>query len=100
MRAANLGELSRHILPSSATMLGVCMMVISIAKLLQLGPIGVTLDRLLALDSTLFLASAALSYLAMRPSGQSRFEHYADLAFMLGLVVLAICSVLLSFEIR
>ena len=97
---ANRSDLSHHILPSSATMLGVCMMVISIAKLLQLGSVGLAIDRLLALDSMLFLASAGLSYLAMRPSARSRFERCADAAFMLGLVVLGICSVLLAFEIR
>ena len=92
-------DLSHHILPNSAQLVGVCMMVISIVKLLHLGQVGSLLDKLLAVDALLFMASAVLSYAAMRQSRYANLEKYADQFFMLGLVELGFCAVLLAFEI-
>ena len=92
-------NLARHILPTSATMVGVCMTVISIVKLLHIGPAGMWIDKLLAIDSFTFLASAGFSYFSMRNEALERFEKHADLAFMIGLMGMAICAFLLAFEL-
>jgi multisubunit Na+/H+ antiporter MnhF subunit len=80
-------------------MVGVCMTVISLVKLLHIGPAGTWIDKLLALDSLTFLASAAFSYFAMRNEALEQLERRADVAFMIGLMGMAICSVLLAFEL-
>jgi hypothetical protein len=59
-------DLSQHILPTSAQLVGVCMTVISLVKLLHIGQAGSLLDKLLAIDALLFTISAALSYASMR----------------------------------
>ncbi len=92
-------DLSQHILPTSAQLVGVCMTVISLIKVMHLGHAGSLLDKLLAIDALLFTISAALSYASMRGVKSSIFEKYADQCFMLGLLELGICAVLLSFEI-
>lgn len=92
-------DLSQHILPTSAQLVGVCMTVISLVKLLHIGQVGSLLDKLLAIDALMFTVSAALSYAAMRGIKSARLERYADQFFMLGLMELGACAVLLSFEI-
>lgn len=92
-------NLARHILPTSATMVGVCMTVISIIKLLHLGRAGTWIDKLLAIDSLIFLASAMFSYISLRKESMALFESYADASFMLGLTGMASCAFLLAFEL-
>lgn len=92
-------NVAHHILPTSATMIGVCMTVISIVKLLHIGPTGTWIDKLLAIDSLTFLASAAFSYVSMRNGAYARLEKYADLSFMVGLLGMSLCALLLAFEL-
>ena len=92
-------DLSQHILPTSAQLVGVCLTVISLVKILHIGQLGSLLDRFLAIDAVLFTASATLSYASMRGIKSVSFEKYADQFFMLGLLELGVCAVLLSFEI-
>ncbi len=92
--------LSAHILPTSATMIGVCMTVLSIGHLHQGGRPRVVLDKLLAIDALVFLASAVVSFLSIRSrSGAARHERRAELVFIFGLAVLAVCAVVLAFSI-
>ena len=92
-------NVAHHILPTSATMIGVCMTVISIVKLLHIGSQGAMIDKLLAIDSLIFLASAVFSYFSMRNRTFSRLEKYADHSFMIGLMGMTICSLLVAFEL-
>jgi hypothetical protein len=93
-------NLSNHILPNSATLVGVCMMVISIIKGMHVGYGGKIIDKLLAIDSIIFVGSSILSYLSMRISGlYVRLENIADNSFMFGLLIMAVGTVGLAFEI-
>jgi hypothetical protein len=91
-------DLSRHILPTSAQLVGVCITVISLVKVLHIGHAGSLLDKLMAVDALLFTGSAALSYASMRGATSEYLEKYADQFFMLGLFELGGCAVLLSLE--
>ncbi len=91
--------LARHILPTSATMLGVCMTVISIIKLLHMGHSGTLIDKLLGVDSLAYLVSAILSYASMRTDAFAGLEKHADVAFIAGLIGMGVCAFLLSFEL-
>ncbi len=92
-------DLSQHILPTSAQLVGVCLTVISLIKVLHIGQVGSLLDKFLAIDSLLFTISATLSYASMRKSESANLEKYADQFFMLGLLELGGCAILLSFEL-
>jgi hypothetical protein len=92
-------DLSQHILPTSAQLVGVCMTVISLIKVLHIGQVGSLLDKLLAIDALLFTVSAAFSYAAMRGIKSILLEKYADQVFMVGLMELGACAILLSFEL-
>ncbi len=92
-------DLSRHILPTSAQLVGVCLTVISLIKVLHIGRVGSLLDRFLAIDALLFTISTTLSYASMRSRDVNQLEKYADQFFMLGLLELGVCAVLLAFEL-
>lgn len=92
--------LSAHILPASATMIGVCMTVLSIGHLAPGGGLRMAVDKLLAVDAIIFLISAALSFLSMRSRRMGAIhEARAENIFIAGLALLALVAVVLAFSI-
>lgn len=92
-------NLSQHILPSSATMIGVCITALSIIKLARFSGLALWLSHLLALNSLVFLTSGVLSYAAMRSNQSVRLEQYADIAFISGLILLSLATVFMAVVI-
>lgn len=96
----NSNDLSRHILPNSATMVGVCIMVISIVKSQPSDLVSYLIDKALAIDSVLFTVSALLSFLSIRLERSTvRLERWAEVIFIVGLVSMTLIAVIFSFEI-
>src|SRR5215207_8759146 len=81
-------DLSRHILPSAATMVGICTTLIGLVKIIEarIGPSHV--DEYGGLAALLFLISAMASYLTIRLSSEGRVsawcERIADVFFVSG----------------
>jgi hypothetical protein len=93
-------SLSLHILPTAATMVGVCMTVLSIGRLSNVGKLGVVVDKMLAFDSVIFLVSAVFSFVAIRMVTRAgRLETWAEELFLLGLSLSAIVAVVIAFAI-
>ena len=93
-------DLSHHILPNSATMAGVCIMVISIVKSMSPGLANHLIDKALAIDSILFMISALLSFSSIRlKQSTERLERWAEMIFLIGLVSMTFITVIFSFEI-
>ncbi|PFH08447.1 hypothetical protein BCF11_0802 [Collimonas sp. PA-H2] len=92
-------NLSQHILPSSATMIGVCITALSIIKLARFSGLAMWLSHLLALNSLVFLTSGVLSYASMRSRQSTRLEQYADIAFIFGLTLLSLSTVFMAVVI-
>lgn len=94
-------SLSAHILPTSATMIGVCMTVMSIGHLGPRDDMRLLIDRLLAVDALVFLASALLSFISMRSrSCGAKLEAWGEMVFIAGLGLLALGAVTLAFALR
>jgi hypothetical protein len=95
--------LSAHILPTSATMVGVCMTVLAISRLVPSGLLRLFEDKLIALDALVFLASAVLSLLSIRAhhgvAQLARLERRAETVFIIGLAMLTLAAVVVAFEI-
>jgi len=86
-----------HIFSVSAAMVGACLTVIGLLRvMIALRKTGTIADDLLAADSFLFLASCLLSYWALRTRGLQRMhqvERWADYVFLLALFfMVAICG--------
>jgi hypothetical protein len=91
---------SLHVLPTAATMIGVCMTVITIVKLTAPGTFRHLADRLLGVDGVVFLFSVALSYGALRsPRRAEALERWADYAFLCGIAMMAIVGLIVAFEL-
>ncbi|MES2181481.1 MAG: hypothetical protein V4493_05210 [Pseudomonadota bacterium] len=89
-----------HILPVAATMVGVCMTVISLVQLVPKNAISSWADETLAIDSLVFLVSAWLSYWTLRhEKNAERYENLADWLFLSGLSVMGFVSVLIAFDL-
>jgi hypothetical protein len=97
---SNNNDLSHHILPNSATMVGVCIMVISIVKSMTPDLANYLIDKGLAIDSLLFMISALLSFSSIRSvQATERLERWAEIIFLLGLVSMTLITVVFSFEV-
>ncbi|MDT4859142.1 hypothetical protein FQZ97_936410 [compost metagenome] len=92
--------LSAHILPTSATMIGVCLTALYISLLSPFSAGRMVVDKLLAVDALVFLVSAVLSFLSMRVHGRAaRFESLAENVFIGALGLLALGALVLAFAV-
>jgi len=88
-----------HIFTVSSAMVGVCLTVIGLVRVvITLGKGNTLADDLLAGDALLFLVSCFLSYGALRSRGvrrMHRLERVADGVFIVAMIVMvAICAFL------
>jgi hypothetical protein len=98
-------KLANHILPNSATMIGVCVTAVGLVKVAEghIGPSNV--DIYCALAGVIFLASALCSYLSLRAKERANMdapnmlERVADLCFIFGLFTLTITMFLFAYEV-
>lgn len=96
------GRLSAHILPNSGTMVGVCVTLIGLVKIVEarIGPSRV--DEYAGIASLMFLASAMTSYISMRKPDRNvwsaRFETTADILFLAGLVSITMIALFFAYE--
>lgn len=95
--------LASHILPVSATMIGVCATLIGLVKLAEEKLGASHVDEYAALTAVVFLASALTSYLSIRcadrPKLSARIEQIADLIFLVGLVGITLVATLFAYEV-
>src|SRR5216117_4233261 len=86
-----------HIFTVSSAMVGVCLTVIGLIRVvITLGKADTLADDLLASDALLFLTSCLLSYAALRARNLRRMhniERAADVVFIVAMVMMtAICG--------
>jgi hypothetical protein len=91
-------DLCIHIFTASAALVGVCLTVIGLIRVVTATTkVGTIADDLLAGDATLFMIACVLSYWALRARSarrMHRIERAADAIFLLGLLLMtATCGV-------
>lgn len=96
-------ELSEHILSVSAGMVGVCITVIGLFRIVSRSQhVDSVADNLLSIDALVFLASCFLAYLGLRArteTNKKRFERAADYLFLAGLTMMSVVGVLIAYEV-
>ena len=81
-------------------MVGLCVTVLSIVRLASPGSLGYIIDKLLALGSLVFLASATLSFISIRSRREAlRLEAGAEWVFLAGLALLAAATLVMAYAI-
>lgn len=100
---ARRDDICVHIFTASATLVGVCLTVIGVLRLVRrLKGVSTTADVLLSLDAVGFLAACAISYAALRTTSadrRRRIERYADAVFLIALAIMTAVSALIAFEL-
>ena len=103
-RGTNLEQdISIHIFTVSSAMVGVCLTVIGLIRVvITLGRADTLADDLLAGDALLFLISCLLSYWALRSRSlrrMHRLEKIADGIFILAMIGMVIICALITYTI-
>ena len=96
-------QLSAHIFAVSAGLVGVCLTVIGLFRVVVRSQhVDSIADNLLAVDALLFMVACFLAYLALRSSGARRarrLEQVADVVFLAGLAMMVAVGALIAYEI-
>ena len=96
-------DLCAIIFSGSVAMVGVCLTVIGLFKVVtSVKAVSTMGDDLLALDALLFLVSAVLSYWAMRHRGRRSMpavERVADYVFLVGLLLMVVIGALITYAV-
>jgi uncharacterized protein YacL len=92
-------NMSKHILPTSGNLLGLCFAVLSFIKVSGFAHETI-IDEVIAVAIVLFLFASILSYASMRsPKKGEHFERIAEYIFLAGLVLLGLCAVAVALEV-
>lgn len=93
-------ERTPHILNTSATLLGLCFVVLTSRNVLPEAEITI-IDYLTALAILGFMAACVLSFMAMRKEEKSKlpYEGIADMVFLAGLFFLFAATLLIALNI-
>jgi len=90
-----------HIFTTSAAMLGVCMTVVGVLHVItSLQNFDTIADDLLSVDALIYLAACLVAYAALRTRHRGRnrvLERLADALFLLGLVVSAVATGIITW---
>ena len=92
-----------HIFTVSSAMVGVCLTVIGLVRVVvTLGRADTFADDLLALDAFLFLVCCFLSYAALRSRGtrrMHRLERIADGVFITAMIVMVVICGIITYAV-
>lgn len=92
-------NVSHHILPTSANLLGICFLIVTFIKASGLKNRTI-IDDFAGLAIIIFLFASIFSYAAMRSAAKSEvYERVADLIFILGLGLMALATLIVAFEV-
>lgn len=86
-----------HILSASANLLGICFLIFSLV-IHQSGWNATILDECAAISVVFFFVASLCSYISLRKGRSDWWETIADVTFFSGLIVMAIASILISFQ--
>src|SRR5262245_22618683 len=96
-------DISIHIFTVSSAMVGVCLTVIGLIRVvIRLGRADTLADDFLAADPLLFLVSCLLSYWALRSRSIRRMHHLekiADAIFIIAMIGMVIICALITYTI-
>jgi uncharacterized membrane protein len=96
-------DISIHIFTVSSAMVGVCLTVIGLIRVvITLGRADTLADDFLAADALLFLFSCLLSYWALRSRfirRMHRLEKLADAIFIIAMIGMVIICALITYSI-
>lgn len=100
MAADNNNDKSPHVLNASSNLLGLCFVVLTSLKILNISNKTV-IDELTTVATLFFMFSSILSFLSLRGNLKraQMLENIADYAFLGGLILIFVTTILFSLNI-
>jgi hypothetical protein len=96
-------DISIHIFTTSATMVGVCLTVIGVLRVvLRIRSVSTWSDDLLSIDAMLFLGACGVAYWALRTRSIRRrllTEKIADVIFLFALTLMTTICALITYTL-
>ena len=89
-------EIAHHIFSGSTTMIGVCITVISLFRIMKISK-ETLVDEILGVGTLVFIFSCFFSYLCLRNSELKRIENIADILFFTGLLLMLVVGFIIVF---
>jgi len=89
-------DIAHHILSGSTTMIGVCITVIALFRVMKTS-MQTYADELLGFDTLFFIISALFSYAALRKTNNIWLEKVADAFFFLGLLMVLLVAFIIIY---
>lgn len=90
-------EIAHHIFTGSITMVGVCITVITLFRVMKTS-MQTYADEILAIDTFVFIAAALFSYAALRKENNHRLERLADILFFGGMLVMPVVGIIIIYS--
>ncbi|CAN5476187.1 hypothetical protein BH10BAC3_BH10BAC3_03420 [soil metagenome] len=90
-------EIAHHILSGSTTMIGVCVTVITLFRVMHTN-LETYADELLAFDNIVFITAALFAYASIRKDNNKRLERIADITFLLGMLLMMAAGIMIIFS--
>ena len=96
-------DISIHIFSASAALVGVCLTVIGLVRIVIItNKVETLVDDFLAMDAIFFLLSCLLSYWTLRTRSlyrMRRVERVADIIFLVGLFLMVVACSFIAYAI-
>ena len=93
----NNREVARYIFSGSTNMIGACITVIALFKVMNIN-YKTFADEIIGIDTFFFIFSAFFSYLNLRNNKHVHLERIADILFFIGMTILLLVGVLIVFS--
>lgn len=90
-------EIAHHILTGSTTMIGVCITVITLFRVMHTN-LETYADELLAFDNIVFITAALFAYSSIRKEHNKRLERIADITFLFGMLLMLVAGIMIIFS--
>lgn len=90
-------EIAHYVFSGSTTMIGVCITVIALFKVMNTS-LKTYADEILGIDTFFFIFAAFFSYLTLRSEKNKHLEKIADLLFFAGMSILILVGVIIVFS--
>jgi hypothetical protein len=87
-------DVARHVFTGSTTMIGVCITIIALFRVMKIG-MKTYVDEVLGVDNFIFIAASICSYMAIRSEKNARMERFADILFFAGMAVMLIVGIVI-----
>ncbi|MFN8284834.1 MAG: hypothetical protein U0U67_16545 [Chitinophagales bacterium] len=88
-------EIAHYVFAGSTTMIGVCITVIALFKVMN-NSIKTYADEILGIATLIFIMATFSSYLSLR-NDDRKFEQFADYLFFGGLIILLLVGIMIIF---